>query len=50
MLFSDMKIGSYEQAIENMKRDISMEFRLKTRVKSIERIMINSQQQIVTAC
>jgi hypothetical protein len=46
MLLSDMIIGSYEQAIEKMKRDISVERRQKARVKGIEKILENSQQQI----
>jgi len=33
-------------AIEKMKRDISVERSLKARVKSIEKILENSQQQI----
>ncbi len=33
-------------AIEKMKRDISVERSLKARVKSIEKIFENSQQQI----
>jgi hypothetical protein len=41
-----MIIGSYEQAIENMKRDISADPALKGRAKSIEKILKNIQQQI----
>jgi hypothetical protein len=33
-----MIIGTYEQGIEQMKRDISVDRRLKTLVKSIEKI------------
>jgi hypothetical protein len=41
-----MIIGFYEQAIEKVKRDISVDRRLKARVKSIEKILEGSQQQI----
>jgi hypothetical protein len=37
-------IGSYEQAIEKMKRDISVDRRLKARVKSIEKILENNSR------
>jgi hypothetical protein len=42
-----MIIGTYEQAIEKMKGDISVDRRLKARVKSIEKILENSQQQSI---
>jgi hypothetical protein len=41
-----MIIGSWEQAVEKVKRDISVYLGLKVRVKSIEKILENNQQQI----
>jgi len=44
--FGIAKYSTVSSAIEKMKRDISADRRLKTRVKTIEKILQNSQQQI----
>ena len=44
--FGIAKYSSVSSAIEKMKREISVDRRLKARVKSIEKILDNSQQQI----
>ncbi|MBL7174376.1 MAG: hypothetical protein ISS66_01000 [Desulfobacteraceae bacterium] len=44
--FGIAKYSSVSSAIERMKREISVDRRLKARVKSIEKILENSQQQI----
>jgi len=44
--FGIAKYSSVSSAIEKMKRDISVDHRLKDRVKNIEKTVYNSQQQI----
>ena len=44
--FGIAKYSSVSSAIEKMKRDISVDRRIKARVESIEKILENSQQQI----
>ena len=45
--FGIAKYSSVSSAIEKMKRDILADRRLKARVKTIEKILQNSQQQIL---
>ena len=45
VLFSVMIIESYEQDANKMKREISEERKLTSRIKQIEEMSTNSQQQ-----
>ncbi len=44
--FGISKYSSVSSAIEKMKRDISVDRKLRVRVKNIEKTLYNSQQQI----